>query len=678
MPFHLTFELYPVSVITSSPKLLEQLQSIHPENIPQTTATQKSHIPRDIFEKLPSHHGSEVGPGLLQRGRRASSFAGKKAARPPKLSVKPKEEGKGVPPTPATPTKVSFQAEKDNKKQTQQIDQRPGPVSVDWMDYSAALKGENSEPKGTKHGAPTRQPPKGQFIPLNGAGKGLESGTAELGIGIVHLYRSEDDEHPVPEALTTSQNLTEEDKVVAILAVPSYMTASDFLGFLTPEARDGVSHFRMIRTAAPNRYMVLMKFREADSAKAFQAAYNGRPFNSMEPETAHAVFIKSITFQSSTSPPPSFSYLLDDPFTPESSPLGTGTGTIIPTPPHSKPLPPPTPALRELPTCPVCLERMDASVTGLLTILCQHTFHCQCLSKWGDSTCPVCRYSQKKDVATQSSEASRCGSCGAVSNLWICLICGNIGCGRYDEAHAYSHYVETNHLYALELQTQRVWDYVNDSYVHRLIQNKADGKLVELPSASSTGPGVYAPAPQPGDYVPRDKLDAVGLEYTYLLQSQLDSQRQYYEDKLLTAVDKASGATADAEKIKAKLEETTVALSVLQVEHATLTREILPKLESEKNKAEAKAAKLTDMVRTMEKEWREEKSMNKSILERVNFLMKDKEERDKELAEMREQVTDLMMALTMRDRVEASGEGVGGDIEVREAPKPNRKPRKKK
>ena len=47
----------------------------------------------------------------------------------------------------------------------------------------------------------------------------------------------------------------------------------------------------------------------------------------------------------------------------------------------------------ELPTCPVCLDRMDASVTGLLTIVCHHTFHCHCISKWGDSSCPVCRYS---------------------------------------------------------------------------------------------------------------------------------------------------------------------------------------------------------------------------------------------------------------------------------------------
>jgi hypothetical protein len=39
----------------------------------------------------------------------------------------------------------------------------------------------------------------------------------------------------------------------------------------------------------------------------------------------------------------------------------------------------------ELPTCPVCLERMDSAVTGLITVPCSHTFHCMCLSKWGDS-----------------------------------------------------------------------------------------------------------------------------------------------------------------------------------------------------------------------------------------------------------------------------------------------------
>jgi BRCA1-associated protein len=51
---------------------------------------------------------------------------------------------------------------------------------------------------------------------------------------------------------------------------------------------------------------------------------------------------------------------------------------------------------------------------------------------------------------------------------------------RYEEGHAVRHWKETQHCYSLELETQRVWDYVGDNYVHRLIQSKTDGKLVEL------------------------------------------------------------------------------------------------------------------------------------------------------------------------------------------------------
>jgi BRCA1-associated protein len=66
------------------------------------------------------------------------------------------------------------------------------------------------------------------------------------------------------------------------------------------------------------------------------------------------------------------------------------------------------------------------------------------------------------------------------------MVCGHIGCGRYQEAHAYDHYMETCHLFALEIDTQRVWDYEGDGYVHRLLQNTVDGKLVEFPGSSSS------------------------------------------------------------------------------------------------------------------------------------------------------------------------------------------------
>ena len=42
------------------------------------------------------------------------------------------------------------------------------------------------------------------------------------------------------------------------------------------------------------------------------------------------------------------------------------------------------------------------------------------------------------------------------------------------------HFELTQHTYTMDLKRQHVWDYVGDNYVHRLIQNKGDGKLIEL------------------------------------------------------------------------------------------------------------------------------------------------------------------------------------------------------
>ena len=40
------------------------------------------------------------------------------------------------------------------------------------------------------------------------------------------------------------------------------------------------------------------------------------------------------------------------------------------------------------------------------------------------------------------------------ADLWICLICGHVGCGRYRGSHAAGHWQESGHGYALELETQ--------------------------------------------------------------------------------------------------------------------------------------------------------------------------------------------------------------------------------
>ncbi|OJD13941.1 hypothetical protein AJ78_05656 [Emergomyces pasteurianus Ep9510] len=467
---------------------------------------------------------------------------------------------------------------------------------------------------------------------------------------------------------TTAVPSAEDCTTLCILAVPSYMSPSDFLGFVGEQTRDEVSHFRMIRTARANRYMVLMKFRSGKRAKEWQRDWNGKVFNSMEPETCHVVFVKTVEIQ--VEPPGTESKFPDmnnDPFTPattdhtriSSTSSPAQSGNLPSTSLSTKPLAPPTPSLIELPTCPVCLERMDET-TGLLTIICQHVFHCTCLQKWKGSGCPVCRYTQDEygKRAAQTFDLDQgpteCQVCHSEVNLWLCLICGNIGCGRYDEAHAFAHFKETSHAFAMDLASQRVWDYVGDGYVHRIIQNKSDGKLVELPAA---GESALDP-PDWADAVPREKLENMSVEYTHLLTSQLESQRTYFEEVVERAADKASVASAAATAAQEAAEAAMKNLSTLQAQYDTLVKETIPNLERDKGRAERRAEKFETMAHRMEKEWREEKAMNGSLLEKVEFLSGEVQKLTTANEDLREQNRDLSFFISGTERLKDQGEDV--------------------
>lgn len=118
---------------------------------------------------------------------------------------------------------------------------------------------------------------KGKFIPS-------DVKDTDVGWGVVHLYR-DGQETPglYDEVDRGNKTFNEEDcTTLCILAVPSYMTPSDFLGFMGEQTREHVSHFRLIRTSRANKYMVLMKFREAKRAREWRKEWDGKPFNSME------------------------------------------------------------------------------------------------------------------------------------------------------------------------------------------------------------------------------------------------------------------------------------------------------------------------------------------------------------------------------------------------------------
>lgn len=329
----------------------------------------------------------------------------------------------------------------------------------------------------------------------------FSSGNPRIGEtrGVMHLFP---DDAVSPSSSSSSSNLPiGRNPLVCVLGVPNHMTYADFCQF----CGSFIQHILEMRTVRndgiENRYNILIRFDTQESTDTFYQHFRGKRFNSLEDDVCRLLFTLDVQF--------------------------TGySGSIDHTQPSSAgPI--------EQPTCPVCLERLDQDTGGILTTMCNHSFHCSCISNWPDSSCPVCRYCQ------QQPENSVCCVCQTTENLWMCVICGVVGCGRYKGGHARTHWEETDHCYSLELETQRVWDYAGDNYVHRLIQSKTDGKLVELNSHGSLskdgcGSCEYSDSGMT-DALLNSKVDMIISEYNELLQAQLENQKQYFE-KLLQNV----------------------------------------------------------------------------------------------------------------------------------------------
>ncbi|XP_025089769.1 BRCA1-associated protein-like [Pomacea canaliculata] len=379
--------------------------------------------------------------------------------------------------------------------------------------------------------------------------------------------------------------------------IPAAYTIHDLIKFTAP-LNDSMEHMQVLRGAVRNQYMLLIRFKDQKSADEFYSYFNNRPFNSIEPDVCHLVYVAKVEI------------------TKESE-----GGSL------------PIPGLTELPHCPVCLERMEESVDGILTILCNHSFHMSCLAQWGDTSCPVCRYCQTPEEVPDQ----RCMQCGSQESLWICLICGSVGCGRYVGLHAYKHFQETNHTYAMQLGSNRVWDYAGDNYVHRLVQNKSDGKLVQVDEG--------------GNVFHEEKLNSITLEYTYLLTTQLESQRQYFEEKILEAT---KDANLRVTELQAQLE------SVCDDKEQMALK--LKEAMKEKQSLDKKCSNLHNRLTKVLTELQEERDMNKCLLEnqqlwqkRVTNLeshVKDlSASKEKEIADLREQLRDVMFFLEAQEKL---------------------------
>jgi BRCA1-associated protein len=168
---------------------------------------------------------------------------------------------------------------------------------------------------------------------------------------------------------------------------------------------------------------------------------------------------------------------------------------------------------KELPLCPICLERLDVNISGVAGVLRTES-NSLVEKRWVEAIelCKVCKSLKldEKDLP--------CEGCQEASDLWICLICGHKGCGRYQAAHGKKHFDETGHGFAIGLGSQRIWDYLNDNYVHRLLHS-ARGTMV-LDSQFSQAA--------------KENVERMINEYNHLIGLQLDQQRVFYEQKIST------------------------------------------------------------------------------------------------------------------------------------------------
>ncbi len=377
---------------------------------------------------------------------------------------------------------------------------------------------------------------------------------------------------------------------------------SSSLGDLTPKLYDGGYECSSIRYESiaeekkdssdegnDKSYLILFVLDSKDSAETFVSDLHHRPYTSLDETEVCSVYhtfhvegedgvsLLGPLFASSTSPAPS----------PSNQSLAAAAATSTTT---SKQQP-----NKDDHQCPVCLDKMSLGASSsILTTVCNHSFHIGCLAKWQDSPCPVCRF----DHSGLNETLSRCHICSNTMGNYVCLICGVVSCAKGPSSahemtadgsssdqipshrgHAMQHYEETLHAYALDTETQHVFDFAGGGYVHRLIQNMEDGKIVEgtdprvmeeaqlqqllgrdnseedgltpLSSLERSTIPTYSSSAEDDEAVHR-KLEGFAGQYYTLLKSQLEQQRIYYEGRL-EAIRRENEHSSKAEQSTADL-----------------------------------------------------------------------------------------------------------------------------
>ncbi len=315
----------------------------------------------------------------------------------------------------------------------------------------------------------------------------------------------------------------------------------------------------------------------------------------------------------------------------------------------------------QLPACTMCLDRLERSISGLTLAVCycEDATSCQCIMS---CTCVVCQTFVLHSTAVMD-ERLRCTDCSARDDVWICLVCGYVGCSRYQAQHAKQHYQSTLHEFSLSMVTQQVWDYQADRYVHRLIVsiNCETGKsermhfpereVMEFEAESLAKGGEVSKMLTDAKY--DVKIEQCCAEYTKLLASQLALQREYYERQVANILPSCLPAAAASAVASAAAAATAASVLVTDPSSGLSALDIFHSLDAEQ-KAVSRAVRdwvsLGRAVATLEQELTqrraEEEAAQAQLVTLKAAYMDAVAQSDGELAKLTQQVKDLQETIS--------------------------------
>lgn len=117
-----------------------------------------------------------------------------------------------------------------------------------------------------------------------------------------------------------------------------------------------------------------------------------------------------------------------------------------------------------------------------------------------------------------------CQECSASDVIWSCMTCGFLGCMEEPNKHMHEHFQKTCHVYSMDPETKMVFDHSKNQMAHRIILNQLDGKPVEFTTKEEETMERKLEA-KGGAF---SKLDSISQDYMDLINASLASQSIYF------------------------------------------------------------------------------------------------------------------------------------------------------